>query len=109
MFLMTSLAVFAAGCSGGAPYVYDTSEFDRDSSTFLEGINDRKQFTVCYSKRASNPQDIARLAVNECAKYGKTAQFSKQSYNKCPLLTPVAAIYNCVNTNVSRNFLGKLN
>ena len=97
MILMTSLCFVIAGCSGGAPYVLNASEFSRETDIYRKGIQDRSEVTVCYSKRASRPQDIAKLAVNECARFGKSARFRKQSYASCPLLTPIAAIYDCTN------------
>ena len=96
LILMTSLASFITGCSGGAPYVYDSGEFNRESEVYRQGIKDRKDVTVCYSKRATTPHQVSGLAREECARFGKSARFREQSYNSCPLLTPVAAIFDCV-------------
>ena len=101
LILITSLLFLIAGCSGGEPYVYESTEFNRQSETYLKGIQDREQVTICYSKRASRPLDIAKLAMDECARFGKTARFSEQNYASCPLMTPVAAIYDCVNKTSS--------
>jgi hypothetical protein len=101
LILMTSLASIVAGCSGGAPYVFDPDEFNRESDIYRKGILDREEVTVCYSKRATTPRQIATIARNECAKFGKTAQFNGQSYSKCPLLTPIAANYECVQQNTN--------
>ncbi len=93
---MTSLASFIAGCSGGVPYVYDSGEFNRESEAYRQGIKDRTDVTVCYSKSATTPHQISKMARDECARFGKSARFREQSYSSCPLLTPITAIYDCV-------------
>jgi len=107
LILMTSLASIVAGCGGDAAYVYDVDEFNRQSKTYLNGITDRDEVTVCYSKRSTSALEVAALARKECAKFDKTAQFFQQSYQACPLATPVAALYKCLGkdqTNVSSGF-----
>ena len=101
LILMTSLTSFILGCSGGAPYVYDSGEFNRESETFRSGVLDQDEVTVCYSKGATSPLQINELAHNECRQFGKSARFREQSYESCPLLTPIAAIYDCVPQSTS--------
>ena len=101
LILMTSLISLISGCSGGTAYVYNSSEFVRESATFRSGILDREDVTVCYSKGATSPRQITELARNECRQFGKSAQFREQSYSTCPLLTPIAAIYDCVEQRTS--------
>jgi len=96
LILMTSLISLISGCSGGAAYIYDSREFVRESETFRSGILDREEVNVCYSKGATSPRQINELARDECRRFGKTAQFREQSYQVCPLLTPIAAIFDCV-------------
>jgi len=96
LILMTSLISLISGCSGGDAYVYNSKEFARESETFRSGILDREEVTVCYSKGATSPRQITKLARDECRQFGKSAQFREQSYQVCPLMTPIAAIYDCV-------------
>ena len=92
--LFACLAV-VAGCAG-KPYVQNTGEFNRTSETFLKGVTDREDVTVCYAKSATAAALVTKAAVEECGRFGKTAKFKQQNYETCPLLTPVAAVYDCV-------------
>ncbi len=84
-----------AGCAG-EPYILSPGEFTRSSEVFLKGVTDREMVTVCYAKSATAAASVTKAAVNECARFGKSAKFKEQNYKTCPLLTPVAAIYDCV-------------
>jgi len=95
LILTTSLVAFVAGCSGGAPYIHQGSEFNRESDAYRNGITDRTGVTICYSSRATSPETISKMARDECARFGKSAVFLKQSYQTCPLVTPSAAVYDC--------------
>lgn len=92
---VAALLVTLSAC-GGAPYVYNTDEFNRDSDFYLKGLDRRDTVGVCYSKRRTTPGAVSALAVAECRRFGKVAVFTSTSYNLCPLTTPVAAIYDCV-------------
>jgi len=104
IFLMTA---FVAGCGRTAPYVYDAGEFNRDTDAFRNGIKDRKTVSICYAKRATTPAQITKLAGRECARFGKIARFSRQSYLECPVLTPVAAIFDCLSTDADGKLVGQ--
>ena len=90
----TALSLFLIGCAG-EPYVVVNNEFNRASDTYLNGIRDRDQVWVCYNERNANPQQVTNKALAECQRFGKMAEFSKTTYSICPLLTPVAAVYDC--------------
>ena len=95
MVILASLAMLA-GCAG-EPYVRNPAEFKRDTAYFLEGLTDRTFVEVCYNKRKTTPEAIRKLAIDECNRFGRIAAFSKTTYNVCPLTTPVAAVYDCLN------------
>jgi len=94
-FMLCACLAFVAGCAG-KPYVQNIGEFNRSSLVFLKGITDVEFITVCYGKSATAAALVTKAAVKECGRYGKTAQFKEQNYKTCPLLTPVAAIYDCI-------------
>lgn len=95
--LSATLALLAvlAGCAN-SPYVRNPSQYNRESAEFRTGVVDRTAVTICYSKRDTNPAEIARMAAAECQRFGKTASFYKQSLQECPLMTPAAAIFDCL-------------
>ncbi len=84
-----------AGCAG-QPFVQNPGEFNRETAEFIKGATDREFVTVCYAKSATAASLVTKAAVEECGRFGKTAVFREQNYKTCPLLTPVAAIYDCV-------------
>ncbi|NQU58283.1 MAG: hypothetical protein HQ513_13685 [Rhodospirillales bacterium] len=95
MLVLAGVVVVVAACST-PPYVHKSGEYNRASQGFGQPVNDISSVTVCYSSYSATPQQVSQLAVDECAAFNKTAQFSSQSYNVCPLAAPIAAIYNCL-------------
>ena len=94
--------LFLAGCSAstdGGAYIYKEGEFNRASPNFAKTPQDIDSVTVCYNKYGTKPVNVATMAKHECAKFNKKAVFLRQSYETCPLFTPVAAIFNCQNGN----------
>ncbi len=86
-----------AGCAGSTvPYVYKAGEFDRSSPNFAKEPTDITSVTICYGTQGSTPEEIRDMAQTECAQFEKTARFTDQNYQTCPLLTPVAAHFDCV-------------
>ena len=86
-----------AGCAGSTvPYVYNAGEFDRSLPNFNREPTDITSLTICYSTRGTTPEEIRDMAQTECAQFEKTASFTEQNYQTCPLLTPVAAHFDCV-------------
>ena len=86
-----------AGCAGSTvPYVYKAGEFDRSSPNFGKEPTDITSVTICYGTRGTTPEEIRDMAQTECAQFEKTARFTDQNYQTCPLLTPVAAYFDCV-------------
>ncbi len=86
-----------AGCAGSTvPYVYKVGEFDRSSANFGKEPTDITSVTICYGTRGTTPEEIRDMAQTECAQFEKTARVTDQNYQTCPLLTPVAANFECV-------------
>ena len=94
IFFLLVMAALTA-CST-PPYVHKSGEFNRAASDFGQPVKDISSVTICYSSYAATPGEVTKLAVAECAAFNKTAEFKEQSYEVCPLATPVAAVYNCL-------------
>ncbi len=94
ILLAVGLAAALGGCARAEPYVYRAAEFDRrvlgKAPVTVPG-----EIQVCYSKLGTNPDEVVRLAEEECAKYGKSAQFIGNEIYQCPVSTPIAARYYC--------------
>lgn len=88
--------VFLGGCSATEPYVYRAAEFNRAASGFGQPPTDIENVTICYNTRGARPPDILALAEAECVRFGKTAVFTGQDWRTCPLVTPVAASFRCL-------------
>ncbi len=100
MLALAGVVVAVAACSS-PPYVYKSGEFNRASKVFGQPVSDISSVTVCYSSFSASPQQVSQMAVDECAAFNKTAEFSKQRYDICPLAAPVAAVYNCLGAGES--------
>ena len=76
--------------------MYMGSEYNRGSKIFLYGITDRIDVVICYSHTTATPGAVTYAAQKECQRFGKVAKFRGQKLNICPLLDPVAAIFDCL-------------
>ena len=101
VFLVAGLAT---ACADTKPYVHNKSEFDRKLVSFAKGVTNHSEVTVCFQKHGTMSQAIVDLAREECASFGKTAVFREQTYQVCPLVTPVAAVYDCVGATATSGF-----
>ena len=99
-----TLCIFLTGCAG-QPYINVNNEFNRDSNHYLQGPQSRNKVEVCYNTRSTNPKQIIEIASKGCMRFGKRAKFLKNSFTICPIRTPVAAIYECYNTDKNRAFI----
>ena len=93
--LTVLLIVLCVSSCGGTPYVEVANEHNRGSSEFLYGITERKDVVICHSNFRTTSKLITELAHTECQRFGKIAQFRNTTLNRCPLLMPVAAIFDC--------------
>lgn len=97
VLMVVLVAVSAtAGCGASGPYVHRPQEFNRDLPNFGKEPLDIDSVIICYNKFGTKPEEISKMATAECARYNKKAEFLRQSYQQCPLITPVAAEYSCV-------------
>lgn len=94
LFFSILSLMFISACSV-PPYIHKPGEYNRESATFGQQVDDISSVTICYRSSSSTPQQVNKLARDECARFNKTAVFFKQSYQTCPLAAPVAAIYDC--------------
>lgn len=81
-----------SGC-GGAPYVDSRREAGQTSRV---GASTPDRVAICYSSQSTTPEEILKLADSECAKTGRTAQFSHQEVVACNLSNPTRAFFSCV-------------
>lgn len=92
---MLALTGAAAGC-GGAPYIRAEGEFNRSRADFGRAPQDIENLTICYSGWETTEAAVAAMARARCAEFGKTAVFEEDTMTLCPVLTPVAAKFQCV-------------
>jgi len=101
--ILTGLVLSA--CGAPPAYIHNADEFNRRAATFAKAPENIDSVTVCYNKFGTRPEIIAKMAQAECGKFNKEAEFSHQSFQICPLVTPVAAVYDCVGKESRRNYL----
>jgi hypothetical protein len=89
-----AVSVMVSACAG-EPYVLRDGEFDRQSDYFLRGTVAEETVRVCYAKNKTTPAQVVKLAIDECARFGKVAMFQENTYALCPARTPVAAVFDC--------------
>ena len=104
LIFVFSTAGLVTACADTKPHVYNNIEFNRESVRFAKGFTNRSEVTVCFQKHETTSQAIVDLAREECASFGKTAVFREQTYLVCPLVTPVAAVYDCVGETATSGF-----
>lgn len=89
------VALLATAACSAPPYVYYADEFDRHRKNFGQDPKVITEIVVCYNAKATRPDEIVRLAEEECASVGRKATFLRSGYEICPLLTPAGAHYTC--------------
>ena len=100
LFILLFVLIVSSACST-LPYVHNADQFDRSSDGFGQTVTNISQVTICYSKYSATPREISKLALDECARFGKSINFIEQNYNTCPITAPVAARYSCVGEKAS--------
>jgi len=88
------LVLVLAGCAA-EPFIYDSDRFNRSVEGFGQTPIDIDEVIVCYGESSTSPSVIVSMAKDACGAYGKVPVFVEQTYMKCPVLTPVAAVYDC--------------
>jgi hypothetical protein len=94
-FPVIMLSLGLAACTSTEPYVYKSSEFNREAQGFGQPEKNISSVTICYSSAGAKADQVRQLASASCAEFGKEARFSHQDFKTCPLLTPVAAHFEC--------------
>lgn len=86
----------AAGCGATDAYIFKPDEFDRDAKTFNKELTDREDVTVCYNGLVTTDKRVEEMADAECRRFGRVAVVAGETFEQCPLLTPVEARFACV-------------
>ncbi len=108
-FVAVSAVVFViAGCITEPPYVSRPYAIDRGAPDFPDGpeLTDGATVTVCYASNAATPDEVRRLAAEECRRFGLKSEYFEQTYENCPVRAPVAAVFTCVDSNLSVDGVG---
>ena len=90
--------VLLIACGLGAcqqPFVYEASEFNRNSANFGRPLQDRTSVDICYATRTTTPQDLLATAEAECGKFNKSARYIYSDVLVCPMTTPLRAHFSC--------------
>ncbi|TVR98865.1 MAG: hypothetical protein EA406_05385 [Rhodospirillales bacterium] len=85
-----------AGCGATDPFVYDPRAFDRGAPGFGQEPEDITAVAFCFSPIRTALEEVAAMAEERCAQFGREARYSGGSYHHCPLLTPRRAVFDCV-------------
>lgn len=96
VILAAVFALAGSGCGGADAYVFKKHEFDRSDANFNKPLTDRDDVTICYNGARTSDRRVARLAEEECGRFGKRAQVDGQGFGECPLLVPIAARFLCL-------------
>jgi len=90
------LMVLICGCTWPKPYIAEHNSLMRKSPHGTKDLAPPKKITVCYNINGTSPESVNQLARERCSSFGKKLAFFKQSRSDCPLLTPMGAIYECI-------------
>ncbi|HEX9702291.1 MAG TPA: hypothetical protein VGA19_05525 [Rhodospirillales bacterium] len=90
------MAFVLGGCAAPGPFVHHPGEFNRAAKDYGKEPTNIDSVTICYNKYGTSPGIVAKMASAECARFNKTAEYRRQSFEICPLFTPVAAEYECI-------------
>ncbi len=95
-FLTLVVVVVAITACSSPPYVHNAGEFNREAADFGRPVTDIDSVTICYSSYSATPRQVTQMAIDECARFNKTAKFDEQNYETCPMVAPTAAVFNCL-------------
>ncbi len=90
------LIIPVTGCGLTGPYVFKADEFNRDSPTFNKPRQDGEPVSICYNGIGTTDFELQQIAEAECARFGKRAQFLSETVQRCPLLVPREAVFDCI-------------
>ena len=75
--------------------MHNRAELNRELSEFLNEIILRENVEIGYHKDGTTPQLVVNLAWNACPDFSKQVASVVQPLCVFPLITPIAAIYEC--------------
>ena len=96
VLIVLVLALAGPGCGGTDAFVFKKNEFDRSDPNFNKPPTNRDDVTICYNGVGTSDRHVARMAEEECGRFGKRAQADGESFGECPLVVPVAARFVCL-------------
>lgn len=93
------LAVFLGGCDRAGPYVQPINDYTirvRDAEPAKLTEEQRRQVRVCYNSNSAAPEEIRRLAAEECVKRGLVlGRYRGNDTLGCSLAQPARAYFHC--------------
>ena len=97
--------VLVAACANTPPYIDRPYEINREDTNFPLGpdVTDGVEFNVCYNVNNATRDGIIALAQEECDKGGLVATFVERRIDRCPMVTPSAAVFQCQASVGGRN------
>ncbi len=93
--VVAATAVLAA-CGMADPHLHEPAIFQRDHPDFAKTDRVRDEVVVCYAKSSTSAAAVARIARDACVVGGRGIQYRGNTYLKCPLATPIGAVFSCV-------------
>lgn len=104
--IVTFAALALAGCTSFAPFETQTPNLgpggqrEQTPQEMVAAVGASPAdapVSICYSRLASRPEQVAAMAAQECNK-GETAKLVDQGVDlvACPLFIPVRATFSCV-------------
>lgn len=94
VILAVLLAGLTAGCTNA--FVYKKNEFNRNDPNFNKPVTERDDVAICFRGLGASDGHVARLAQEECSRFGKIAVADGETFGECPLFTPLAARFLCI-------------
>ena len=73
--------LLVSACAGGpeqGAYVHQIDEFNRASPNFAKEPENIDSVTICYNKFGKKSEIVAKRAKEECARFNKRAELSRQ-------------------------------
>ncbi len=95
IYVFTMVVVIAlSGCRAFDPFVDARREAGQVAPVGSSTVDSP---VICYG--FAEPEEVEKLAQNECAKTNRVAVFEQKENFKCALFAPQRAIYRCEKTD----------
>ncbi len=86
-------ATLLLGACGSAVYVDSRREAGQSAPV---GTSTPDMVAICYSKSPATSAEVLKLAVSECAKTSRVAQYHREDRWGCTAVAPRRVFYSCV-------------